>query len=49
MGLMNRILCINKLNIFLNESVNFVFVFIDLDEFYCINDIFGYKEGDKVL
>ncbi|PFW02590.1 sensor domain-containing protein [Bacillus cereus] len=48
-GLMNRISCTNKLNTFLNESVNFALVFIDLDEFHRINDTFGHKEGDKVL
>ncbi|MFB6588618.1 EAL domain-containing protein, partial [Bacillus thuringiensis] len=48
-GLMNRISCANKLNTFLNESINFALVFIDLDEFHRINDTFGHKEGDKVL
>ncbi|MDR4986368.1 GGDEF domain-containing protein [Bacillus cereus] len=48
-GLMNRISCTNKLNVFLNENINFALVFIDLDEFHRINDTFGYKEGDKVL
>ncbi|MDM5237566.1 EAL domain-containing protein [Bacillus cereus] len=48
-GLMNRISCTNKLNVFLNENINFALVFIDLDEFHLINDTFGYKEGDKVL
>lgn len=48
-GLMNRISCTNKLNVFLNENINFALVFIDLDEFHLINDTFGHKEGDKVL
>lgn len=48
-GLMNRISCTNKLNVFLNENINFALVFIDLDEFHRINDTFGHKEGDKVL
>ncbi|HDR7792812.1 TPA: EAL domain-containing protein [Bacillus luti] len=48
-GLMNRISCTNKLNVLLNENINFALVFIDLDEFHLINDTFGHKEGDKVL
>ncbi len=46
-GLMNRISCTNKLNTFLNESVNFALVFIDLDEFHRINDTFGHKREIK--
>ncbi|MED2011712.1 EAL domain-containing protein [Bacillus wiedmannii] len=48
-GLMNRISCANKLNVFLNDNTEFALVFIDLDEFHLINDTFGHKEGDKVL
>ncbi|PEI70441.1 GGDEF domain-containing protein [Bacillus wiedmannii] len=48
-GLMNRISCANKLNVFFNDYTEFALVFIDLDEFHLINDTFGHKEGDKVL
>ncbi|WP_242238029.1 GGDEF domain-containing phosphodiesterase [Bacillus cereus group sp. BfR-BA-01316] len=48
-GLMNRISCTNKLNEFLDDNKEFALVFIDLDEFHLINDIFGHKEGDQVL
>lgn len=48
-GLVNRKLFNEKLEKYIKESENFTILFLDLDDFKKVNDVFGHEFGDKLL